>query len=514
MANTSSLRILDSRGRAIPKSFLYDSPQRKPGQYKQRWMGNLVDYDKEITISTRTELLQYSRQIFAQMGNINNAICQKAQFSCGSEWRPVFNGEDKDWGDEVIEWLQNNWYPIADVRGFDFRSCLKMASINMDIDGDILMVFTNAKSGYPLVQFIESHRIGQRYNSGQSVVKDGKYRGLTIENGVIKNDNGRPIAYRILGNKEDEDVDISARNCKMLCEGIHFSQTRGIPKLASCILDSLDIQDIDDFLKQAIKIESRISLVRKNANGEANIADGNIIVDSQTVDEGAEPTEPTLPNLEIMRGGEVLYIDNESDILPFESSRPSPNTIDFIRRIEERMYDSIGYSLYHLEDKGGASVRAVQEMFRSTILTRQETIEIAAKQAILFAITNGMQLGLISQNNDSDWFKWSFTYPALYTVDQGNQSASDINEYRLGIQTLDDLTTKLGKRWKDVRSQAQMEVDDLLDRATATSKKYDITIDAAINLLSMRGPNMPQTLGQVLPTAIKNPQKLAEPLQG
>ena len=432
-------------------------------------------------------MLRYSRQIFAQMPMVNNAISQKAQWSAGTAWNPTFIGSDKEWGQVATDWLVNNWYPIASTQGFDFGSCLKLASINLDIDGDILMIYVLSRSGFPQIQFIESHRIGCR-NYSDIVVKEGKYKGLPIFNGVIKNESGRPIAYRILGDTVDDDFDISTKNCKLLFDPIHFSMTRGIPKLASAIMDSIDAKDIDEFLKQTVKIQSRISLIRQNAQGEADIQGGNIIVDSQTVDEGAEPVVPTLPNLELMGDGEVLWIDNESDIKALDTSTPSPNTIDFIERIESRIMDSIGWPLYRLDKKGGAVVRSDQELFRSTVISRQSTLWPAAKLAINFAVTNAMQLGMIPQTN-GDWWNWDFVYPSLFSVDQGYERAADINDFKLGLKTLDDISAVQGKRWLDIRSQVQVETEDLLKRASVLAKQYNITLDYAINLLSQRTPN-------------------------
>ena len=88
-------------------------------------------------------------------------------------------------------------------------------------------VYTETTDGYPQFQIIPWHAIGDR--TGADVVQAGPYKGLRQYNGVIFNQYGRPVAYRILGQTPADDRDVSARDMDFIREPLAVDQGRGLP---------------------------------------------------------------------------------------------------------------------------------------------------------------------------------------------------------------------------------------------------------------------------------------------
>ena len=198
---------------------------------------------------------------------------------------------------------------------------------------------------------------------------------------------------------------------------------------------------------------------------------------------------PAGPPIEMIFGGEIMYAKaGVGEKIEFPNSdRPSPNTEAFIERLERRIYAALGWP-YELLDptvRNGGAIRLVQDLARQYITNRQTTLERRAKAAITFSLGYAMENGLLARNADSDWAKWSFTRPAKITVDNGNE-ASARDGLKLGINTLSEIAAKKGSDWIQLRNQTQKETEDLLDRAMILSKKYNITVDKALGLMSQR----------------------------
>ena len=87
---------------------------------------HLGDIDELIPATDWRTLLSASRKLFTNMGIVKSAVIQKANYSVGRSWNPVYNGKDKEWGRLAEDWLLNQFYPASDVRGsmFDFKTDL------------------------------------------------------------------------------------------------------------------------------------------------------------------------------------------------------------------------------------------------------------------------------------------------------------------------------------------------------------------------------------------------------
>lgn len=495
-----------TRGSEVSASYsgygLYNTP-RNSGQadyYRpRRYQGARGDV---ITEGDWLELLDYSRQLYAQLGNLGGAIIQKNLYAVGDAWKPQFYGSDQAWGEAVEEWLKEQFYPMADVRGpaFDFVTNLFLDGLAMDVDGDSLMVLTESERGFPQLKYYPAHRIGGWQSSGE--VKDGPYRGAMMRNGVIFNRDGRAIAYRVKGEEGGPDVDISAVNAQFLFEPEWQHQGRGIPRVGRTLLDWFDVQDIDVFLKRGVKLDASQGLLHYTETGTADTAESAI----SDNDSASEDTDLKIQRRE---GGEILYMKAGSGekIESFSSDRPHPNTEAFIARLERRGLLAVGW-FYELIDPskiGGASVRLIQDQARASVAARQKTIRKRAKRAVIYAVAKAMKNRLIPRN-DGDWWKWNFETPAQLTVDAGYDRQADVDDLKMGLTTKAAVCAKFGRWHEDVAAQQDREFDALVTRAKAHAEKHGLPLEYVLDRLEQRSPNPAPIAG----AAEVQPQKKEE----
>jgi hypothetical protein len=484
------LRGMDS-GRKRFAASLYTTPRTYAGQVRPRFY-HPQDTATAVNVSSRTSLMGYSRELFATMGNLGGAIVQKNDWAFTDGWLPSFKGADQSWGDIAETWLTDKFFNVCNVRGsnFNFNTTLYLLGCALDVDGEALIVLTSSRDGFPLIQIVAAHRIGQR-RSQEKTVTVGRYKGAQIIDGVIVNGNGRPVAYRILGDTEDDDYDISAQSAMLLTEPSWSDQYRGIPRLARVVLDALDTQDIDYYLKRTVKIESSQGIFHTTIAGTPDTSAPLVGLEEDT----APFVAPANTGLvfEALQGGEILYgkAGAGEKLESFKTDRPHSNTEAFVNRIERRCLYGLGWPIELLDPSkvGGASVRLIQSLARKSIRSRQNTVERAARFIVAWAVSRAMASEFIPANYQDAWYNFDFTRPASITVDDGNESKADIEGLKIGTHTLSEVTAKEGKDWYEVREQTQKETEDLLTRAQDLSKRYTISFDKALELLSQRGPN-------------------------
>lgn len=435
----------------------YYRPRPYPGQNTTK----LNDYEWK-------ELVNFSRQLFAQMPNVASAIAQKNVYAVGDAWKPHYKGTNQKWGDEVEEWLYHEWYPSCDLRGgvHDFVTNLFETGLSWDVDGDDLMILTEndgsagageyarEKPGYPKLKFVSSLCIGSRRNE----VKGGEYDGGRVCNGIILDRDDACIGVNVLGEKVEDDVIISARDCDMRYEPEFRAFHRGVPRMSKAILEAFDLQDIHQYLKRQVKLNSAQGIIKKTVSGDADPSSDNIIEAPALTSGDTSAARPSDIKVEKMMGGEILYLQagTGEEIQAFEHSTPHANTMAFRQELERLCMYAICwfYDLLNPASLRGACVRMIQDQARATIFSRQTHLKKRARRAVRYAVARAMQSGRIPKNYDGlDWTKWTFNLPAQLTVDSGYDQQADQQNEKIGSTTLASITEKSGRFWKDIRRQ-------------------------------------------------------------
>jgi hypothetical protein len=423
----------------------------------------------------------------------------------------------------------HEWYPNASLCGqFDFRTELELSSMAWDMDGDDAVIFVMDENNQPRLKLIEALQIGgstsragstARAASSGDTVKGGPYDGARIVNGVVLDRDDQFIGIQLKGSArgsrassggspEDDSEIIPAYNCQLSFEPEFRFLHRGVPRIGKAMLDVFDGDDIDAFLKKAVKRLASFGVKIKTETGDAGPG-GDLIV--ARPDNGTGDFIP--PNdvkVEKIMGGEAYYMRANSgeDIEALKHDQPHPNTEAFVMRLERRAMLALRWFHELLDPSriGGASVRLIQNQARTAIAKRQRTLKIRAKRCVQFAVAARMNSGQGSKNNDgADFLRWGFNMPPQLTVDQGYDELADQENFDLGSETLSSLCEKKGKWWLDRRGQKETENKDLIDRASvlvayAKTKGQSLTFAEALDLMQRKN----QT-GRQRPAEADNP---------
>ena len=194
-------KILGPDGKPVAYH-LYPTPRTNPKSYRPRyWLS--PDTKTNVNAYDRWEMVNYSRQVFAQMDTLWTAIDSKNNWAVGDAWDAHYTGRDPAWGEEFENFINNVWMPNACVRGpqYDFKRCLKLSAMAWDVDGDDVMVLTETANGFPQLAFYPSTKIASAVSNfgakSNSFVAGGPFDGAKLFDGVIYDRNSRVIGLRI-----------------------------------------------------------------------------------------------------------------------------------------------------------------------------------------------------------------------------------------------------------------------------------------------------------------------------
>lgn len=477
------------------KAGLLSTPNTAPTQFMPRFYVMNPEPTEIITPFERSQQIQLGRELFARMPIVSAAILNKNHVAVGNAWQPVFAGEvrndkDKAWVEAAESWLVNEFYPNVNWNGqnFSFTDTLVITGKDIDVDGGSLMIFRETKGGLPRVQLLPVDRIGSR--NGETVVKEGQYKGYKIYDGIIYNNDSMPIAYQILGSKKEDDQIISAFNCQYLFEPAWTAAGHGISRISYAVTNFMDVQDINELLKITVKNFAAQGIIHKNAKGAA--PKGKRIFGTETTANASTEANTAQSKVffETVNKGGTQFISSldGSEIEPFNFDRPSPNTEAFINRISSEALASMGWfiELVTPSKLNGTSTRLIQDQARKQIVWRQQTLERRAKAIVQYGLAKAMELGLIPKTDNKSWLRWKFNLPSELTVDSGYDNQAQIESLKMGIATKSEICSRRGKDWLDVANQSERELRDLFDRAKKLAADYGLTEAEAREWLSKR----------------------------
>jgi hypothetical protein len=485
--------------------YLYPSPSTNPRAYRPRhWLS--PDTKQNVSSYDRWELVNTSRQLFAQIDELWTAIDSKNNWALGDAWDAHYTGADPAWGEEMENFINVQWMPNANVRGpqYGFKTSLKLSGMAWDVDGDDAMVLTETANGFPQVAFYPGTKIsssGQGLGSSRKAesVDGGPFDGAKLFDGVIYDRNSRAIGLRIVGDDGDYS-DISAFNADLAYEPTWHDQGRGIPRIAVSLLKWMNKQDIDTFIQRGIKRASAVGLLVQNAEGEAGT--GNEVIEGEEVEDlGQTPIDggsisDRKVGYEELDGGETYYLsapDGET-ITGLTYKNPHPNTEGYITRVTRGAIASIGWAieLLDLTSTGRAPTRLLCDLANQSIWARQCTAYRRWRRAVGYAIAKGMKTGYLRRNSDiADAMSYEPGLPRPLSVDAGNDAQADRESLKMGMTNKAILAQKNhGMHYRGIDAQRKKEILQSIADAEEINKKHPhVTFDRALELLEQRSPN-------------------------
>lgn len=471
--------ILDQYGRSIQYRAARAANENRDRPWEPIEKKDIADLVPRVD---RIKLQSHARRIYLNFGPIKNAINQRSMYSVGRAFVPTFKGKDKAFGDAATEWLNESFYPIGDTRGgmHDFKTNLFGWSSAIDVDGEIFILLTETKTGYPQYQGIPSHRIQSPWG-----MADGPMRGGYLQDGIIYYPSGEAKEYAFC-NKEGLFVEwLPASNVIHLYDPEWQYQGRGLTALTHCINDCRDIIQSTDWERLAMMQMSSISLIEYNENGGPDMDDvGATLMGDTATGKGI--------TVESLDGGTVRYFKANSGgkIETLVNNRPGNPFLDFHDRLLKSAFAGLNwpYAFYNGHGAGGGTAQRTEiAMAQRSIEDRQDLLTYAAKRIIGYAIAKAQKRGDLPASDD--WWKWEFSYPAKLTIDDGRITKELETLWRIGAVNMRDI---VGMRGGDLETHLRdRAVEVALRKTIAASVGEEYGVEIEEREMSMLTPNEP-----------------------
>ena len=437
------MSILDASGYPITTQYkLVNSSNR----YERGipWTPDFAqDLDTLFTQDDFRSTMSQSRLVFSNFGIPRGAIFQKADGVVGRAWEPEFKGQDREFGEAAKEWLKS-WYNICDVKGnlYDFKTNIWLDSAAIDRDGDVFVLLTESRSGYPQVQHIPAHRVGSRAESvKEGILIHGRYRGKRIKNGVIENKAGAPAAYCVLGGDQASDEYIDAQQMVHIADPSWHNQSRGIPSLSHAILELRKAKTSEEWELMAQMMVSSHALIEYSDTGGLDLDDPSVSLTGNVGDEDRLAVQS-------YSGGMVRHFKSNSGskLESINHSRPGDMWESFQDRVDRKALAGIPWPVELVgksDGINGTTIRNIQARARASIEGRQDVLRQPMRRIISWAVAKAIKQGLLPSSND--WYKWEFTMPPKLSIDPRNDSRTQLDEYKIGAQNMTGILQERGK---------------------------------------------------------------------
>lgn len=445
------MAILDQWGNPMQNTKFAAAASRNPFRGVQ-YNNTDRSINELIPSQDRRALASLSRRLVFNQGPPKEAIRQKASYSVGQAWMPIYSGSDSAVGEQAASWLQNVWFPICDVRGngHDWREFLEIVSKCMDRDGESFVLLTKARGGFPRIQHIPSHQVWSK--STEKKVGSGRYRGLKIYDGVICNKQGASVAYRVNADSKGNDFrDISARDLIHVYDSDFPEQRRGFPAFSHALEDMKNSMTSTQLETIRQNIISSLYLVEKSSKGP-DLNDPAWIGEVDTTNKEAVMYEQIAPG--------IRHISGDQDIEVIKHENPSDTWSRFNDRLLKMATVGIGwsYSMIWASPGQGTAERAEIMRARKAIEARQKRLLYMAKRVVTYAIAKASE-GDLGVEAPGNMLKWSFSYPERLSVDDGREARALREAVEKGLCSEQAYQAFKGKEYEEhLREQAMAKV--------------------------------------------------------
>lgn len=502
------------------------------GMYRQRFyalQGNETGLDQ----ISREQIVRLSRELFFQLPGVGVASELKAQYVCGDHWEFEYKGTNNAWGKAAEKFINEEWFNNCSTKGFayPFSTLIQVLSRTLDMDGDVLMMFVRNKDNYPLLQFIGSHRIGSM--SANMTGKDGTVVVINGKNyqcldGVVYNDIGKPVFYSIKQDDaqittwqqdpkvEHKDKLISTENAQLIFNPLVMDKGRGLPALYSSVLYGLQLEDLQNFHMDILKLEATIAYIVQNDQGQAPIEYENLLNQLQGAGTNTlnsiPAIEPTVHGITAVKTPNINYVKSEGgDLKSFHSDRPSEQVQMYERAIETKLLSAIGIPhqiIYSPETISGRAVNAVTQLVRQSVGSRQTVLKRYMKTAVAYALSVAMEEGMIPKNYEEDLSSViDFTLPPPFRLDDNSDNKINLELYKMGLISAEEFVRENDGSYATTRTNRKREIDEILSDVEETKIKHPEMSEATIlNLFTQRGTSTLAITDESVPDKPVEPQ--------
>lgn len=424
-------------------------PGGRSSQRRLRLNSGFRDIDEILTDYNRKVINADTRYLVQSSSTLHGIINQKAKYINHGGWKIRSESNDYDFKD-IIESDFKSYDSHFEVRGcINYSDLPKLLSRLLDIDGEVFIHLTEI-DGFPKIQIIESFRVSDcddiERDGRNCYVSDGLYQGRLIHSGIIVDEFGHPVAYRIQCDNDQGYIDVPSDQIVHLAER-EFSQCHGVSPILPAVLDFYDILETRDAEKIAIKTNSQINLIKYNETGLHDFGSDAI---------GPGPSGGSLEGInegietESFDSGSIHYVKNGNKFESFSSSRPGGSWIEFMRTIESAAIFGMGWrrELYESSSLSTAGVRAVSLDVNRAIKERVEVIKPAMLRISRYLTSKLAEF--YDYDLPEDWYKFEYNQIPIFTIDESRQNAADISQLKAGLISESEIVSRRGQNYREL----------------------------------------------------------------
>ena len=403
-----------------------------------------------------------------------------------TEYSPMTG--DREYNAEISAYF-HAWCKSADVTGrHSFKKLIQLAAEERPVDGDCGFVIRRAGEGLK-IQLVPATRIGNP--NMQSDVGQNYYQG------ILTNDFGEPIAYRIFRVDRSgvyfNPEDVPAANFCHYFDPFRVDQYRGVTDFHSGIRTARSLYEILEAEKAGVRFASQQAALVFSDRGTANPR--NLFTPNPAVTLGNGQQQQN----ELSDVGMIRYFGN-ADKIEVMPSRPSQAFTGFVQHLMHEISLAVGIPqavLFGSQGYQGPSVRA-EFAAADRVFTRHQGVLVdkvldPIKNAVLIdAIARGeltaptLNAGetMVQALRRATAGEWRF--PAKLSIDVGRESAANLNENRQGAKSLAEIASEEGTDAFSRLEQIAIEASFIKELST----KYGVP-ETSIRLVTSSLPSTP-----------------------
>lgn len=410
---------------------------------------------------------------------VGGAAKQKTDYVSASHFATHFAGSDRAWGERAEEKCEQlDAYCCTRGDRYDWKTLWSLTIPHRLSDGAIFFNLTETDTGWPLVQPIEATRIGcrgdeatvapksarayQRADSGKLTRIYTPYAGLKIVNGIIYDESGREVAYRVLGAADDgsEDVDVSAQDMVNIARPGWFSEGRPLPEVAN---SGLALQDIH--LARQAQLKKHIHSARQIAIQENETGTP---AQKRLGDPLAHRT-PSGTGTTLVEEGNFTFIKRGDKVTPWDTKTPGGEWMSYDDKVVASALHAMRWRVEMADPAKagtGANTRAFADQINTVIMEEFDFLTRPLLRVRRWQIAKLIARGDLPPNDE--WWKWAATPPPEFSPDPGRAISSELEAVRAGAQSMPHVHRRWGQRPSAVLNE---QADYLLLRRQVAADK-------------------------------------------
>lgn len=417
----------------------------------------LQDIGKLIGSADRETIVAVSRLLMENWGPARAIGRQIPMYAVGRAWRPTLATSSQRVKVKAESVMRDQFCQMATLKGDDLVSLIYLMVHLLVRDGEYFVLLTEWQNGFPAVQIVPVHRIGQR--TGDEFVKEGRYAGLRIRDGVIYNRRGTPVAYNFLADDPNDDEQISARSLIHRFDCDYPEADRGYPAISHGLNDGRDVLQSHEWERMNMLARSSHTMIEWNESGTPD-DDPNRYFDSDGNATGSNSHADIATNTLFGGTWKTFRAGSGSKLQALLHETPGEVWESFANRNIRQICAGVPWPMSFVweghEKGGGTSERRDIMQARQTIEDVQCTVERDVKRIVGYAYQKLVKMGRVPATND--WYRWSFSKPPKLTVDDGRVSKAMLEMWRAGVVSDTDLLNDMGKDhdeyWQDKFTKA------------------------------------------------------------